>query len=427
MVRLSQLQDIARLPHTRNIAINTLGNYVGYLFTAFYIVFLVRLFDPVQFGKLAVLQALSYLLANILSFGIPASIYAHLPELLHDKKRAVNFLMSNFIFSSLLSGGSLIILYLLSPLLDLYILKTGVPVSYYAYAYIGTQLFIWQNFVRDALNAAGHFLHINIAINISHLVKIVLLLACAYYQMLGIPEVLIITSIAGPLVVFLYVALERKWIVKALMSAVPSRQEVKGRYTFTYFLATQMFNLATRTDLFLISYFLTRPEVGYYGLSQRIILAVITSSDSITQVMSAQFSKVSTQTEVRKLMKHSYLYMLVPTAMFIVGILVPDMVYNAVFSSSYSKSIILTRALSLAYLPYSFLAAVLLFFLYTIKKPRYLFICNTLFFCVIVVGNLVFIPYLRLISPAMSYGIAFAIVLLYIGYIFKRELQKLPA
>jgi O-antigen/teichoic acid export membrane protein len=424
---MHHVNRIRNFPHTRNVVINTLGNYIGYAFTAFYIIFFVRVFDPVEFGVLTVLQALSYLLANILSFGIPASIYAHIPQYLPDKKKAFDFITSNFIFLTILSGASLVLIYLFAEQLDAAVFKTGAPSSYYLYALLGTQMYIWQNFIRDVMNAADRFLHINIAANLSNVVKVGLLVYLALHGALGIPEVLLITGLVGPAVVFAYILLERAWIVKAFLSSRATRSEIRFKYTFLYFLSTQIFNIATRADLFMVSFFLTRPEVGYYGLSQRVILAVVTSSDSITQVMSPQFAKISSQRDVMRLLKHSYVYMLVPTAMFIGGIIMPSSIYELVFSQTYTASTLLTRALSLAYLPYSFLAALLLFFLYTIKKPMYLLISNLIFLVCILIGNFLLIQNLRVLAPAISYLAAFIIILTYLGYAFKKELQRLPA
>ena len=80
---MNHLKRIVHLPHSRNVFINTLGNYIGFAFTGFYTIFLVRSFNPVDFGVLSILLTLSYLLANILSFGMPASVYAHVPEHMH--------------------------------------------------------------------------------------------------------------------------------------------------------------------------------------------------------------------------------------------------------------------------------------------------------------------------------------------------------
>lgn len=423
---MERLRNIVRLPHSRNVFINTLGNYIGFAFAGFYIVFLVRVFKPEEFGVLTILMTVSYILANILSFGMPAAIYAHVPELLDDKKKAFNFITSNFLFLTVLSSVSLLLVYTFIGKIDEIFLKTDAPWYLFLYALIGAQMFIWQNFVRDVLNAAGRFLHINIAINLSNAIKVGLLIWLAVKGTLTISSTLIILMIIGPAIVFAIVLFERRYILKAVAKSITSRKHIQFSYTFTFFLATQLFQLATRTDILLVSYFLTRPEVGLYGLSQRIILAVVTSSDAITQVMSPQFAKVKTQEDVIKSLKHSFTYMLIPTVMFIGGIIMPGFVYDLVFGADYTSSTLLTKALSFAYIPYSFLAATLLFFLYTVKKPQYLLYTNAIFFGVIVAGNLLLIPHYRLAGPPITFLTAFVLIGVCIFIMFRKELRALP-
>lgn len=423
---MEAISRIKKLPHNRNILINTLGNYLGFAFAGFYILFFVRTFDPIQFGILSVLQAFSYLLANILSFGMPAAIYAHIPQYKGDHMKTFQFLSTNFLLLTAMSSISLVLIYLFIGEIDAQFFKTGAPRYQFMYALIGTQFFIWQNFIRDVLNASGRFLHVNIALNISNASKVIILMILASQGLLGITQVLIVLGIIGPIIVFTYVLLKRRWIVKAMLSARRARSEIHLGYTFIFFISTQVFQFATRADLFLVSYFLTRPEVGFYGLSQRIILAVVTSSDSITQVMSPQFAQIKTQQQVRKMLKHSFAYMLIPSGMFAAGILMPGFVYDYVFGAEYVSSTLATKALSFAYIPYSFLAAGLLFFLYTIKKPIHLLISNVIFLVTIIILNISFIPQFRLVGPAISYFTAFVIISGYLGYIYAREIKLLP-
>lgn len=423
---MTLIQRILHLPNTRNVAINTAGSYIGFLFAGFYTVFLVRVFRPDEFGVLTILLTLSYLLANILSFGMPASIYAHVPGLLQDKQKVMTFVTSNILFLTVLSGLSLLALYVFITPLDTMLFKTDAPAYQFGYALIGTQLYIWQNFIRDVLNAAGKFLHVNVALNIANVIKVVLLVWLAMWNLLGITQVLIILGMIGPAVFFAVVLLERRWILKAVASAKAKTSEIKLGYTMTYFLSTQLFQLASRADIFMVSFFLTRPEVGFYGLSQRIILAVITSADSITQVMSPQFARVISQREVMRMLKHSFTYMLLPAAMFIGGIILPPVVYELVFGNDYGTSTSLTKLLSFAYLPFPFLAAAVLFFLYTIKKPLYLLKSNVIFLVAILAGNSITIPLYRLYGPPVTYLTAFAIMTAYIAYSFRKELMRLP-
>lgn len=423
---MNHIKRLVHLPHSRNVFINTIGNYLGFAFAGFYTIFLVRSFSPVDFGILSVLLTLSYLLANIFSFGMPASVYAHVPKYLPDKKKTLDFILTNGTVLSLLSLCSLVILTTCISFIDGHFLKTGAPTYLYVLAFIGTQMYIWLNYLRDVLNASGKFLEINIATNLSNFIKALLLVFFAIQQTITITHVLIILGIVGPVIVFLFILMRNSWILKALAQAHTSSDYVQLRFTITYFISSQLFQLATRADLFMISYFLTRPEVGYYGLSQRIILAVVTSADSITQVMSAQFAKVTTQADVKKTLKHSATYMLVPAGMFLIGALLPTSIYTFVFGDRYIASTFTTKLLSLAYIPFPFLAALLLFFLYTVKKPQYLLIANSLFFLTITTCHYILIPHLRLVAPPISYFIAFSMVTGVMYIMYKKEMKTLP-
>jgi|SRR3990167_7220791 len=421
LIFMNPLHRLLNLPHTRNIIINTFGTYLGYGFAVFYIVFLVRVFPPVEFGVLSVLLTFSYLLANIFSFGMPASVYAHVPHLVQDRSKVMNFILSNFLVLSILSGISIFAVYILSPHLDVRFFKTGAPQYQYMYALLGTQMFIWQNFVQDILNASGKFLQINIAINVANLIKAVLLIWLALAGMLGITQVLIVGGLIGPCIVFGLVVVQRRWLVRAVLGTQASWEHIKLRFTATYFLSSQLFQLASRSSLFFVAYFLTRPEVGYFSLSQRVILAVITSADSVTQVMSAQFAKAKTWDEAKRLFKHSFTYMLLPTAMFVGGILMPAQMYNLVFGQSYAASTPVTKALSFAYLPFPFLAIVMLYFLYTRKKPVIVLGVNALMLMVVVGLQYVLVPQIGLFGPAVATFAALVAAGGYLGLMLKNS------
>lgn len=412
-------------PHAQNILINLFGNYISFFFAAFYIVFLVRVFEPEPFGVLSILLIISYVLANILNFGMPASIYAHVPELLSSREKTFDFIKTNFLLLSVLSGSVLIALFFVIEPLDRMFIKIDAPRNYYALAFIGTQLFIWQNYIRDILNAAGKFLHINIAVNISNVIKMIILVYLTLTHQLTIVNTLVTLQIIGPLVVFLVVLFERRWIVTSFMNSKTQLSNIKFGYTAMYFFAMQMFNIASRADIFFISFYLTTAEVGYYSLSQRIVLAIVTSVDSITQVLSPQFSQAKSQNDVYKLLKHSFVFMLLPAIIFLGVILTPSQIYSFVFTHSYDPAILATRALSFAYILYPFLAASVLFFLYTVKKPHHVLIVNLILFGSILFSGSTIVPKIGLYGPAVAYMIGFLLISVYIFTQFKKEMTLL--
>jgi len=371
------------------------------------------------------LLTLSYVLTNVLSFGTPGTIYAHLPERLNDKKSVMNFVFSNLVFLTVLSGMSLIFLYLISEYADQAFFKTGASQLQFLIVAIGTQFLVWQNFLRDVLNSAGKFFQINVAVNLSNFFKALILVALFLNGGISITNTLITLLFVGPAVVFFVIISNRRWVIKSITQSIISRGNVKFGFTFTYMIASQIFSLASRIDLFLISYFLTRPEVGYYGLSQRIVLAVITSSDSITQVMSPQFSTIRDKGRVWTLLKQGSTCMLLPTAVLIAIVLTPNTIFELVFGTEYTTSTGVTKALSIAYLPYSFYMIVSLFFLYTIKKPKFFLTSNLIFLIATVSLNIFLIPKYRLYATPISFLVGFSLAGIFLSLSFISKMRKL--
>src|SRR3972149_9155896 len=82
---IPRILHFIKRPTSKNIIINTLGNYLNVFFTALFALILVRLLTPSQYGVLSVLLGIAYVLANILDFGTTATIYSYLPGLYENK------------------------------------------------------------------------------------------------------------------------------------------------------------------------------------------------------------------------------------------------------------------------------------------------------------------------------------------------------
>jgi O-antigen/teichoic acid export membrane protein len=410
---------------TRNVIINTVGNYISFFIGALYTIILFRFFSPYDFGVLSILLAISYLLANLLSFGIPATLYAHVPQLLPDKEKAYDFLKSNFLFQTGLASISLLGLYVILPRIDMMIFKLDLPPYYYALTLVSTLLYIWQNFVRDSINAAEKFFQINAANTVANVIRIVLIIIFGYLGMLTIPLTLCILGIIAPAIVFIGVLPQRKKVITSLFQHKINREHIKLRFTMPYFVSTQLFNLTTRADLFLIAYYLTTVDAGHYSVAQRVIFVIITSIDSITQVLSAEFSKVTLKKDVVHLIKKAFYYMAIPSIILLILAIAPSALYQLFIPHAYAPSIPLIKALSLNYIPFSFDAALLLFFLYTLKKPMYVLYINAIMLLLVTIFHLVFIPRMGIMGPVASFGLTYLIITGIIAMGVMRELRLL--
>src|SRR3989338_10160866 len=101
---IKRLLNFIKKPTSKNIVINTIGNYLNVVFIAFFAFLLVRIMQPSEYGVLSVLLGIAYVLANILDFGTTASIYSYLPTMIEKKHKNIYiFLKSTFYYQSIFS------------------------------------------------------------------------------------------------------------------------------------------------------------------------------------------------------------------------------------------------------------------------------------------------------------------------------------
>ena len=425
---IQRLLNFIKKPTSRDIVINTIGNYLNVVFIAFFAFLLVRILAPSQYGVLSVLLGIAYVLANILDFGTTASIYSYLPVMIEKQHKNIYIFLKTILFYQ--TGFSILIislLFIFFPYLDKIFFKTGAPLWELYVTTFSVLFLVWQNYAINALFAAKRFFKANIFLNLSNLIKTIIIFALIPLHLITVGSIIFVFGIIGPAIFFVLLFFEKKHIVFNILKAPVKKEEFRFGYTITFFIASQFFNLAQRMDLFLLSYFLSKsPEVGYYGLAQKIILTVIASIASITQVLSPKFSKISSKEEVRKEFKTGIIYLLIPTAFFIALFFTPNIIFYLFFTKKFAQTAIITKTLTWPYIIYTFLNLPLLFLLYTVKKPSYILIANLVIFIIITFGCYYLIPMIKLSGPPYALALSFFIGLIILSVTSFLEYKKLP-
>src|SRR3989338_6581646 len=397
-------------PTRKNIAINTVGNYLNVFFIALFALILVRIMTPAEYGVLSVLLGISYVLATILDFGTTATIYSYVPALhAENNPRLYRFIKSTFFYQSLFSFIVIGVLFFTFPYLDRVFFKTNARIWVLDLTSFSVLLFIWQNFFTNILFAAKKFLRANLYINIANVVKTIVIGLMAYFGTLSVGEVIFVFGIVGPVVFFILLILTSKRHIITVYHSTIDKKEFRFGYTLTYFLASQFYNLGLRMDLFLLSYFALGAQVGFYGLAQKIILTVIASIVSITQVLSPRFATVKTKKDARSEMKRAFKYLLLPSAIFIVLYFTPKFVFELVFTGNFAETERATKALALPFILNAVGSVPMLFLLYSVKKPGYILWSNFLFFLIISIGSYYLIPRQGMFGPPVAILFAFII------------------
>jgi O-antigen/teichoic acid export membrane protein len=414
-------------PTSRNIIINTVGNYLNVFFTAFFVLILVRILTKAEYGSLNVLLSISYVLSNVLDFGTSATIYSYLPGLLANRDASLyRFIKSTFFYQSLFSSIVIGILFITFPYLDKVFFKTGAPVIELYLTAISVLFFIWQNFVTNILFAAKKFLKANIYNNVSNLIKTLILFYLTYTGKVTIGNVIFVFGIVGPIIFFILLFWEKRVVIRVLMKAEVKKEEFRFGYTLTYLIANQFFNIGMRMDLFLLSYFRSKPEVGEYALAQKIILTIITTIVSVTQVLSPHYASIDKRKELAQYMKTSLLYLSLPAGLFLVLFFTPQGLFQLFFTDKFGvASSNITKAMTLPFILYTYANIPYLFLLYSVKKPFYILISNFVFFVTMTVACYFLVPLKGIYGPPLAIWLSFLLSTVVIVYGFIKEYKKL--
>ncbi|MFO0703801.1 MAG: oligosaccharide flippase family protein [Patescibacteria group bacterium] len=415
----------------KNIIINTIGTYLNIAFALFFVLLLTRILGRVEYGTMTVLLNISYVLANVMEFGTTSTIYSFLPDLYYDKSNRgelLSFVKTIFVYQSIASITAIIVLIVSFPALDKHFFKTGSPMIILIWTALSVLGFVWQNTIMNMFFAVKQFFEANVWLNISNIVKTIVILILLPFGFVGPGTVIFVFGVVGP-ALFLAIAISRypRLVRELLFETKTSRHHFKVRYTMTNFISAQFMNLAMRMDLFLLSYFKLQNAVADYGLAQKIILTIISTVVSVTQVLSPKYAMIKTKLEAKKELKHSLLFLSIPTAMFLGLVLLPDWFYYALFTNKFADMPLFARLLGVAYVLFCLGQIFNLFHLYTFKKPNVLLWSNILFMIIVTGGCYIMIPRIGAAAGPISLSLAFLTAMTIQGISTKKNLDKLPA
>lgn len=415
-------------PTSKNIIINTSGNYLNTAFIAFFALILFRSMTPIEYGVFSVLIGLAYIISNILEFGTTASIYSTVPALFHeDDDRLYTFIKSTFFYQTILSVVVIGVLIISFSKLDQMFFKTGAPHWILTMSSFTIILFVWQNFLTNILFAAKRFFRANLYLNTSNMVKAIILIILSITNNINIATVIMTYGLIGPTIFFIMVLYKNYAQIEPMKIARVKRNEIKLSYTLTYFVASQFYNVGLRMDLFLLSFFGLGAQVGYYASAQKIILSIIATVVSISQVLSPQFASAKTRIEVKELFKKGLTYMLIPIAIFIILIFTPNILFHFIFTDTFKEAILITKILAFPFMLSAIGTVFMLFLLYTVKKPIYILISNISFFVILTFGSYILIPEHGMYGPPIAIAVAYSAAILIQIFAVIKEYKSLQS
>jgi O-antigen/teichoic acid export membrane protein len=415
----------------KNIIINTIGTYMNIGFALFFVLLLTRILGRVEYGTMTVLLNISYVLANVMEFGTTSTIYSYLPDLYHDKTRRaelLSFIKTLLFYQSYVSIAAIMFLIIFFPALDEHFFKTDSSILILIWTALSVLGFVWQNTIMNMFFAVKQFFEANVWLNISNVAKTLIILALLPFGFVGPGTVIFVFGVVGPALFLIIAFTQHPDTVKELLfKTKTSRSHFKVRYTMTNFVSAQFMNIAMRMDLFILSYFKMQNAVADYGLAQKIILTIISTVVSVTQVLSPKYAMIKTKLEAMKELRHSLIFLSLPTAMFLGLVILPDWFYYMLFTDKFADMPTFARLLGGAYVLFAIGQIFNLFHLYTFKKPQVLLWSNILFMAIVSSGCYLLIPKIGVVAAPLMLATAFLVSMIIQGLSTKRNYDRLAS
>jgi len=413
-----------------NVVVNIIGSFLNNAFALIFILILVRLFNPETYATLSIMLAVAFVLSNILDFGSTATIYSYFPPLFEKKSHELyNFIKTTFFYQTTFSLVVILLLILLFPTIDHAFLKSGATYFDFILTAISSLIFIWRNNIANIFFAAKKFIRVNIYLNISNVLTLLFIGLLIYFHSVTVTSVIIVSGILGPATMFLLVLYDKPYVAARVFHSLIQKDQFRLTYTLAYFFGAQFLNVGMRVDLFMLSYYqdyVSKADVGYYGLAQKTSLVIIAIIISITQVLSPEFSKIKHKKEVLDHLKTAFLYMFIPSSLLLFFLLLPNSAYGFIFTEKFIDTALVVKSLCLPFIIFSFSNVPLLFLLYTVRRPKYIFVGNLLFFIITTFLCYLLIPIMGISGPPNALNIGLFVMLIIYSIASIYEYRKLP-
>ncbi len=171
-------------------------------------------------------------------------------------------------------------------------------------------------------------------------------------------------------------------------------------------------SLGGRIDTQLVLLLLGAFSAGIYSVAARIASFYPVIVTSFSSVLAPRLASATTLEEVKPFIKKSILAVALLILAMGFGILIAHPFIILLFGEKAAPSVPVFQALTLAFIPFVANSLAISTIIYTLKKPWIIGLTSILQTILVIVGQLILIPTLGKIGPAVSMGIANTITML---------------
>jgi hypothetical protein len=137
------------------------------------------------------------------------------------------------------------------------------------------------------------------------------------------------------------------------------------------------------------------------------------------------YSSVKTKKQALHLFRQTFLYLSIPSVIFLMLMVTPQFVFD-IYLSKFAQAAPIARALALPYIIFTLGNTALIFILYTAKKPMIVLWSNVVYLIAMVVGSYVVLSIGTFMLLPLAVGVALTGAVLVLTVASVRSYRELP-
>ena len=417
---ISYLYTLALSQTARSTYLTTFGAginaFLGFIFT----IVVARSVSPADFGLFSVVLNLIAILLVFCDLGLSSSILRFLPQAIREAKKEksqkiikISFL-ATFLISVILA---LLLLLFSSPLSEIVFTKKelilplmaasaaliGLPLSYLFVSILqGQQKFLFGVITESSLSVVK-------------VLATIILLLMGKLTLISVLLILSLTSFTGLILGFLFIR-------PGFLSAKTDLALLKTMFGFGIWVALARItnSLASKIDTLMLIRYVEVAQVGFYAAAQRMTFIFPIMVSGVTVVLSPKLASFKAISEAKSFALKSTLLVSLLFFPIIILFIISPWITVWIYGQVYEPSVRIFRWLLLSSSFFVATTVPMIVILYYLGKSRFFAVISLLQVILILLGNLILIPRLGVIGPAISLALAYLIVfILSLAFVLK--------
>jgi teichuronic acid exporter len=401
---VDKLKSILFSQTSKDTLISLVGSGVVAITGVAFTILLARALEPESFGVYSSLAAIVGIVSVLGDLGISSALVNFLPKM--PNKRQV-LIATSFWFQVLIAlAFSLLVSF--SGLINTLIVPGSIPI-HLVFAGLLTGTYIINQYAVGLLKAEKKFLAASVVQSIDSVGKLALTSVLFYNNNLTIS--LAIASNAISVIISTIYGMRQEF--KSLPLILP-KIYLKKIFSFAKWIGlSRAFGVAvSRVDIILLNLMHSSFSAGIFAAASRVGLVFALVVSALGSVVAPRFSSFTKRSETVAYLKKLLLLTSLISLLMLIMVVLAKPIVLLVFGQKYLQAIPVFQVLTVALIPFLFSLVTSNPIIYTYNQPDFFAKITIIQIVVLVALDIILIPSLGAMAPAISIGISNIIILI---------------